>query len=383
MNSDLVTQALAFCALFIAGQGTCILLLLFSSPERKNLPHTLLAVYIAFNCSLFILEYFIYSKVPLPGGVYWLSRIYILEGGLFYLYVKALVRPDFRLRWQHGVHLLPLLVFFPYSDSAWLGSGQVAGAAITFLYYLFLLGYCLAAARLMPEYRLLIRGHYSSLEGVNLEWLYKLIIVYALSSAVFLLVRALELWAVINDPKLDIVYINNTVVYFVCFYLIAIGGYRQKPLQFDDRNALIDESAPSEASDVPHYHHAQLDDDTSAGIWQNLTQYMSQQRPFLEPELSLQQLAEGVGVSPYLLSQVLNRFYQQSFYDFVNGYRAEEARGLIVADDRPELSMLDIGFEAGFSSKATFYKYFKKLYSTTPLQYKKSFSSENSLSPCK
>ena len=51
---------------------------------------------------------------------------------------------------------------------------------------------------------------------------------------------------------------------------------------------------------------------------------MEKEKPYLEPKLSLGQLAEMLGVAANKLSQVINQYEEKNFYDFVNGYRVQE-----------------------------------------------------------
>ena len=57
-------------------------------------------------------------------------------------------------------------------------------------------------------------------------------------------------------------------------------------------------------------------------------------------------------------------------FEFVNGYRVEEAKRLLLADR--QRTVLDIAFDAGFSSKSGFYKAFRQQLDMTPSQFRKS-----------
>ena len=296
---------------------------------------------------------------------------------MFYLYIKALTTPGFRIEWAQAVHLLPLLIFSINlnGDNSDAYKGRLGVAYIQTFYYVLLVAYCIAAARLMPNYGRYIKSRFSSIDRISLAWLYKLIIVYLISSLLFLILRIVELYALISDANLELFYVNNTLVMVVCFYLIALGGYRQDSTSFDTNHHSEDEEAKS-ASESVKIKQIPFSDETSDAIWQQLNTYMNSQEPFLNEELSLTQLAEGVGISPRDLGQVINTVSGKNFYDFVNGYRAEKARELLESEDRADTPMVDIGIESGFASKVTFYKYFKRHFSQTPLQYRKTRCSQ-------
>jgi AraC-like DNA-binding protein len=108
------------------------------------------------------------------------------------------------------------------------------------------------------------------------------------------------------------------------------------------------------------------------GLKNRLEQLMQQQQPYLEPELSLSDLAQRMGLSTSVVSAVMNTGYGKNFNDFVNSYRVERVKALLHDPTYSHLSLLAIGLEAGFNSKATFNRAFKKLTGIAPGDYLKS-----------
>ena len=53
---------------------------------------------------------------------------------------------------------------------------------------------------------------------------------------------------------------------------------------------------------------------------------MKENRPFLNPDLSLNQLAKDISIPVHYISQILNEILNQHFYDYINHYRIEEAK---------------------------------------------------------
>lgn len=90
---------------------------------------------------------------------------------------------------------------------------------------------------------------------------------------------------------------------------------------------------------------------------------------YKNPELKLNHLAEAVEVSPHQLSQFLNNNLQKSFNKYINEFRIEEAKQLLQTNH--QFTLEAIGYEAGFSSKSTFYATFKKVVGVTPAQFRK------------
>lgn len=118
--------------------------------------------------------------------------------------------------------------------------------------------------------------------------------------------------------------------------------------------------------------------ENGAALFAQVERLMNSEKPFLNPKLKLDELAVMASLSRHQLSRVLNEEYKHGFSHYIKAHRVNEARRLIKV--RHELSLEGIGYEAGFSSKSSFFEAFKKITHTTPSAYKKSLSSEISVS---
>ena len=104
---------------------------------------------------------------------------------------------------------------------------------------------------------------------------------------------------------------------------------------------------------------------------QRLEQIMQSKKAFLRPDLTLPKLAEAVNCSINHLSQVINSGFGMSFFDYLNQYRIEHARGLLTELDGQSSAILNIAFTVGFNSNSAFYAAFKKCVGQTPAQYRR------------
>ncbi|WP_144964419.1 AraC family transcriptional regulator [Pseudomonas sp. DE0010] len=107
---------------------------------------------------------------------------------------------------------------------------------------------------------------------------------------------------------------------------------------------------------------------------QDLEHYFQRQRPYLDPELSLQQVAQASGYSRNQISYLLNQVLGQSFYRYVNQARLQHLM-TILATDSGQASIDDLAFNAGFNSLSAFYKCFREHTGLTPKAYLKQISS--------
>jgi YesN/AraC family two-component response regulator len=103
-----------------------------------------------------------------------------------------------------------------------------------------------------------------------------------------------------------------------------------------------------------------------------LVSFMNDSKPYLNPDLSLQSLAEALSVSRHQLSATINKKQNMNFFEFVNLYRVNEVKELMKKDIAGTEKNYELAYEAGFNSKATFYRIFKKLSGQTPSDYRAS-----------
>ncbi|WP_231590735.1 helix-turn-helix domain-containing protein [Hymenobacter terrenus] len=99
---------------------------------------------------------------------------------------------------------------------------------------------------------------------------------------------------------------------------------------------------------------------------EKLLRLMAEEQPWLEPELTLAELAHRLRTNTSLLSHVINTGCGQNFNDFVNSYRVVEAERKLQDPRLAHYSLVGIALECGFNSKSTFNRVFKKLTGRTP-----------------
>lgn len=118
------------------------------------------------------------------------------------------------------------------------------------------------------------------------------------------------------------------------------------------------------------YHNSTLKAADIDEILASLHKVMQQQRPYLEPELSIDTLAALVGTNRHNLSQAINERLQKNFYDYLNEYRVRAARAHLADPGNDHLKIAAIAYDAGFNSLSTFNDVFKKLTGHTPSAFR-------------
>jgi AraC-like DNA-binding protein len=119
------------------------------------------------------------------------------------------------------------------------------------------------------------------------------------------------------------------------------------------------------------YESSNLNDQFAEVCIKRLKHLMENDKIYLDEKITLQSLAEKLSIPPYQLSQLLNEKMNQSFPDFINSYRIQEAKEILIGPGGEEKKNTALAYDVGFNSMAAFYKAFKKFTGMTPSQYKK------------
>ncbi|EDP71171.1 Transcriptional regulator, AraC family protein [Flavobacteriales bacterium ALC-1] len=155
-------------------------------------------------------------------------------------------------------------------------------------------------------------------------------------------------------------YLVGTITFSVVFYALLVF-------------LLFKKNRESVFQDIPEKYAAKkINSSEAEKLIRKLSDLMQTRTLFKNPNVKLKDLADGLDISKHYLSQLLNDNLEKSFAQYINELRIEEAKKLLIENN--QFTLEAIGFEAGFSSKSTFYATFKKTVGVTPSEFKKQFS---------
>lgn len=143
----------------------------------------------------------------------------------------------------------------------------------------------------------------------------------------------------------------------------AAAPVPQAPAQPGDMQAQTPSSRKKYEKSGLRPEHAEV-------LGNRLRQLMRRDALFRDPDLTHQALAGRAGCSPKHLSQVLNEKIGESFYDFVNAYRVEESKRILIDPSEKKTPVIDVALRVGFNNKPSFYNAFKKATGRTPAQFR-------------
>lgn len=119
------------------------------------------------------------------------------------------------------------------------------------------------------------------------------------------------------------------------------------------------------------YKQALLDTDEIKKYSKDLEQIMLDYKLYLNPDLSLKDLASYLELPANYVSQILNLGFQKNFSEYVNTYRINEFKERILLEENKGLTIMAVAYDSGFNSKTVFNTFFKKIEGITPNAYLK------------
>jgi AraC-like DNA-binding protein len=212
------------------------------------------------------------------------------------------------------------------------------------------------------EYQQIIQQEVSNTEDVNISWVRFFTGVFLIVNLSFLV----SLFAVIHLNVMDLVWKSVGVILSLSIFALGYKGILQKEILFPE-SLVKPHSAELTASNEPVTK-------PDNNLIEKLQQYMKNEKPFLDPELSLSTLAKAIDINRNQLSQLINTGIGENFYDFINKYRVEEVKRLMVDPQKQNYNLLGMALEVGFKSKSTFNLIFKRFTGLTPTEYRKNIT---------
>lgn len=296
------------------------------------------------------------------------STFMFLASPVFYLYVKSIAFSDFRFGAKHLIHfavfIAATIVFaiFVYPLSAEIKTELVLRGSKS-LNWLFSICYIIAIIQftayfianwiVLINYRKKIREQYSSVQNINLSWLNIVLWGFFISCCSTFLVNLIGNFLV---SVYDVFLFLNFFSFFVYFNIIFFKGLTQ-PEIFSG----VEEKAK--------YSSSKLKESEGENLFIKLTSYMEENKPYLDPSITLKELAARTDIPARYLSQIINEYANKNFFDYIAWYRIEECK-IKLLDSSSNRTILEVLYSAGFNSKSSFNAAFKKFTGVTPSDYK-------------
>lgn len=241
----------------------------------------------------------------------------------------------------------------------------------TFFYlsqYLYVIILLIWLWKKLNRYTSSIKNHYSSIENINLNW-FRFFIqsLLGLSSFGFVVFTLFSLGVIDN---IEIPFGIEYVLFTILLFYFCYNGIRQYSLVNLNKNYIDEEVSPESTKEK--YLSSNLDEESIDAYFRKISQLFDEEKLFLEPQLKIEDISKRLDISIHKVSQIINSKSNKSFFDFVNRYRVEYFKKLLSDPDKRKFTILALGIESGFNSKASMNRVFKNFVGQSPKEFQKS-----------
>ena len=361
-------------ALLGAAQGIILSVLLFATDNSKGKANRILAVLICLF-SLRLGEFTGYWTpffMNYPHFLFVTSSFPFLFGALLFLYVKRIsngINVFKKIELLHFlpfiIHIIFLLPFYlqssEYKISVVMNSIYTSDPVLPARYFIIrsaqdilMLSYAWMSLKTLKIHNQTV----SEKKTGKQTWLRNLVIGFA----VFIFLDVLNIIELIIFKYRFVTEIDSILLVSSTLLIYTLGYFAMKKPQLIS-GELVNKGAIK-------YEKSRLRDEIAERYLNRLIESMETNKIFTNNDLNLSILSKELDIPQHHLSQILNEKLNQSFFDFVNKYRVEEAKRLLRCPDYFHYTILAIALESGFNNKVSFNSFFKKFTGFTPSQYR-------------
>ena len=354
--------------------------LFIAKPGRNKKAATfviaLLLVILAININNIVYSTRLYLEYHLLAG--YARGMVLLIGPLIYFYALSALKPDFKLKWVHGLHLLPYLFFLTYLVGEFSQYDKEGFLAVmetfmngtmpidvwdilTFIIYsLHLEAYLLAVRREVNRSIRSEQQNYLTPIEHRVKWLKNLTIHAAILVVIFSFLAGYMIFTGVYSVS------GNYTLILVLSILVYLIAYKS----ILDRNIILPDFEVK-------YRSLKVNLNKEEGLLQKLNTLMEKEKVYRQPDLKLADLAEQLNAPQHVISQLINNRLQVSFFELLNKYRIEDFKILLRDPKYSNYTILGLANEVGYNSKSSFNTAFKKHTGMTPSQFKNSENRSN------
>lgn len=226
-----------------------------------------------------------------------------------------------------------------------------------------------------------IKQEFSFIEPIRLSWLKQFVWVYMIINFIALVGFLVYNFGLVEEISSIFGLMNTSLV--VCMFFLCFNGIRQYTVaefyesqiqgmtQETEKEVKESSSSTTSTADVSVNKASSLVDLDMQALYEQVRQLLEVEKVFLEPQLQIQDFADRLGSTSHRISQAINSQAQKPFYDLINGYRVEHLKDLLSSPDNRQYTILAMGLDSGFNSKASINRIFKQYTGQSPREYQK------------
>ena len=325
-------------------------------------------------------------KYRLPNIIGTSGPITFLYGPLLFFFIWFYISGKQKFRAVHMLHFLPFVAdyvhgfftfyFLPPDEKINILNEIMAGKPDTEMSVVLILRalspfiYAVWSTLILRKHRKNIIHLYSFTSySLRLEWLWNLTLSMLIVSAITVFTTFMIVFSDVIDwvelRKFNLV-VGVIWVFFLGYYSVRkTPFYRTFPVKGLEKLNTVE--IKDELSGK--YEKTRLNEADTRALSKKLVGYMEKEKPYLNKNLTIGELAAALDVPVHHLSQVINSDIGLSFFNFINHYRIEEIKRRFADPEHGNLTLLGIAMTCGFNSKTSFNRTFKQFTGQTPSEY--------------
>ena len=368
--------------LFGALQSVFLAVALWAKTTEPRAPNRLLSGLLA-CCAVLLVEYCVVDTQAfrvLPHLLLVGAPALFAIGPLYYQYTRTLLRSAYRR--SDLVHFVPaalvaaaLLPIFSQDGAAkvesldaWLTDGFVAMPMVPYLLVSLasfqLLAYFLKAYEFLEAFRRGVVDEFASPRLHTVIWLKRLSLVFSAFMVLFYIG-----WGEALYPQDREALVLPVTAAMLALLMLAVGFALFLAPELFATYSHGNLPSPDALAAAPKYEKTALTEAQLTAYLTGLRTYVEVHQPYLDGELRLSELAAALDVPAHHLSQTINQVLGVSYFELMNGYRVDAAKAMLAASKGSGGTILEIALRAGFGSKASFNRIFKRHTGLTPSQF--------------
>ncbi|PKH50043.1 hypothetical protein CXF68_04685 [Tenacibaculum sp. Bg11-29] len=315
--------------------------LLFITSKSDNKKANIFLGLFLWSLSVEVFESFIQS---VEGGIFSVFQSSLFTIPFLVLYINKTLNRKFS--WFYCLLFLP---------GTFLNLGVSETVYLEYIEYVFNISLLIFILKMVKRHQEKIGDFYSDIENKTLSWIKMIVYIFLFFHTLWILE---DIVGVQNEELPQFFAMASNILTFFMIYWIGYNGFSQSEM-FKLSLFLDEETIVETVENVSE----------TEGEFNKIMLKIQQEKLFSITGVNLKFLASQLELKEKELSRLINKHTNNNFYHFINQFRVDEFKNLLLSPKAKQLSLLGLAEEAGFSSKSTFYTAFKNVEGITPKQY--------------
>ncbi len=373
-------NTIALIAVFVILLFASFLLTVQTKSKLANRLFASLLLLSAFDLSSFFSEN--YFDTNLSFEVFRMTTSLLIMP-VFFLYVKSVCYSDFRLKQKDltliipfvfaNLILIPRFYFANTIESTYVFEHFKQMSEIQFFYVLSELQYffyIILIFRILKKYKETYSENFTNSNNSSYKWLFQMTVLFLMAHTfVFfkLLIRYTDYNTLLNSSN---VIIGIIALIISCWFVLKALNNPDLFKGVDSNMLLVNDILNKKVVLVDTILPENPKSPEIISQIEQVRKHVSENEPYLDPTLTIQELSKQVNIPVRDLSILINHHMDKHFFDFIHEYRIEKAKEILKDDSKTKVTILEILYEVGFNSKSSFNTAFKKHTNQTPTEFR-------------